>query len=301
MKKQTAFFFYLLGAYVVLQFTWWGYHLIQLTKEITVSEQIINKRIGMIIGEGMVFFLILVFGLFKLQLSIRKEHELTQRQNNFLLSVTHELKTPLASIKLYLQTLIKRNFDPEKREELLQKALLENERLEEIVEALLISARIENKQLTIHSEQIKLTELIQELKEIYNKKIGHEWIHVDFKERITIKNDSFMLKTIFINLIENSLKYAGTKTPLKVVIQKKEAELRILFEDDGPGIPLDLQQLIFQKFVRLENEETRSNKGTGLGLFIVKEFTNLCGGEISYYQKKKRGSVFELRLQVQQP
>jgi two-component system, OmpR family, phosphate regulon sensor histidine kinase PhoR len=152
MKKQTALFFYLLAGYVFLQFTWWGYHLIQLTKEITVSEQIVNKRIGMIIGEGMVFLLILVFGLYKIQKSIRKEHELAQRQNNFLLSVTHELKTPLASIKLYLQTLIKRNFEPEKREELLQKAILENERLEEIVEALLISARIENKQLTIDRE-----------------------------------------------------------------------------------------------------------------------------------------------------
>jgi two-component system, OmpR family, phosphate regulon sensor histidine kinase PhoR len=298
MKKQTAFFFYLLGGYVVLQFTWWGYHLIQLTKEITVSEQIVNKRIGMIIGEGMVFLLILVFGLYKIQKSIRKEHELAQRQNNFLLSVTHELKTPLASIKLYLQTLIKRNFEPEKRGELLQKAILENERLEEIVEALLISARIENKQLTIHRERINLTRLIQELKEKYNKKIGSEWIIIQADESFSINNDAFMLKTIFINLIENSLKYAGTKTAFTISIQQKEEELHIAFSDDGPGIPPDLQQVIFQKFVRLENEETRSKKGTGLGLFIVKEFTNLCGGEISYQQKQPTGSIFELRFEV---
>lgn len=298
MKKQTAFFFYLLGCYVVLQFTWWGYHLIQLTKEITISDQILNKRIGMIIGEGMVFLLILVFGLYKIQKSIRKEHELTQRQNNFLLSVTHELKTPLASIKLYLQTLIKRNFEPEKREELLKKAILENERLEEIVEALLISARIENKQLTIHRERINLTKLVQELKEKYNKKIGDEWIIIQADDSFSINNDSFMLKTIFINLIENSLKYAGSKTPLLISIQQKEETLQISFSDDGPGIPTDLQQIIFQKFVRLENEETRSKKGTGLGLFIVKEFTNLCGGAISYEQKQPAGSIFELRFEV---
>ena len=200
MKRSTAFFFYLLGIYVFLQFTWWGYHLIQLTKELNSSNEIINKRVGMIIGEGSVFLFILVFGLWKIKKSIQKEQELSYRQNNFLLSVTHELKTPLASIKLYLQTLIKRNFESEKREELLNKAILENERLEEIVEAILISARIENQQISFHKEVINLTELLNFLKEKYNKKLNDSWINFSTTTDYIVENDLFMLKTIFINL-----------------------------------------------------------------------------------------------------
>ena len=296
MKRSTAFFFYLLGIYVFLQFTWWGYHLIQLTKELNSSNEIINKRVGMIIGEGSVFLFILVFGLWKIKKSIQKEQELSYRQNNFLLSVTHELKTPLASIKLYLQTLIKRNFESEKREELLNKAILENERLEEIVEAILISARIENQQISFHKEVINLTELLNFLKEKYNKKLNDSWINFSTTTDYIVENDLFMLKTIFINLIENSLKYAGIKAQLTINITQTNEITKIQFIDLGPGIPINLQKNIFEKFVRLENEETRSNKGTGLGLFIVKEFSIYCKGEISYKNNYPKGFIFELNL-----
>src|SRR5690554_7481691 len=120
MKKQTAIFFYILGAYVVLQFVWWGYHLIELTSEIKTPDAQ-QKRIIMIIGEGLVFFFLLLLGLWKIRSSIQKEMRLSKRQNNFLLSVTHELKTPLTSNKLYLQTLLKRsNLEREQQEDLIR-------------------------------------------------------------------------------------------------------------------------------------------------------------------------------------
>ena len=123
MKKQTAIFFYILGAYVVLQFVWWGYHLIELTEELKKEPAEIAKRITMIFGEGLVFFGILIFGLSKIRSSIIKELRLSERQNNFLLSVTHELKTPLAANKLYLQTILKRKLDEQSKTDLLQKAV----------------------------------------------------------------------------------------------------------------------------------------------------------------------------------
>ena len=145
MKKQTALFFYILGIYVVLQFAWWGFHLIQITNELQSVNGKANNKAIMIVGEGIVFFSILLFGLWRIKLSIKKDQQLSERQSNFLLSVTHELKTPLASTKLYLQTLIKRDFSTEKREEMLQKAIIENQRLEEIVESILTATRLENR------------------------------------------------------------------------------------------------------------------------------------------------------------
>ncbi len=293
MRRQPTIFFYLLGAYVVLQFSWWAYHIIQLTQEVGYPAAAVSKRIGMIIGEGLVFFLILIFGLWRIMKSIKKEHELAKRQHNFLLSVTHELKTPLASTKLYLQTLLKRNFEAEKRDELLQKALLENLRLEEIVDAILISARIENRTFEIHKEKISLSNEIEKIVKQYVLKYNKDFFELKLKD-IEIETDIFMFKTIVINLIENAIKYAGTEKKIKIELIKIEERNLLRIFDFGPGISKENREIIFQKFVRLENEETRSKKGTGLGLFIVKEFTNLIGGEIEYKENVPNGAVFEL-------
>lgn len=294
MKRQPTILFYLLAFYVILQFSWWAYHIIQLTKEVGYAQGAVNKRIGMIVGEGLVFFLILIFGIWRIIRSIKKEHELAKRQHNFLLSVTHELKTPLASTKLYLQTLLKRNFDVEKREEMLQKALLENKRLEEIVDAILISARLENRTVEMHKEKINLEKEISSIIEEFNAKLNKKLIVFEHDKELELESDLFMFKTILRNLIENAIKYAGSDENVTLVLRKQSDSILIQVKDLGPGIPLEQEHSIFQKFMRLENEETRSKKGTGLGLFIVKEFTSLCGGTIIYRANSPKGSIFEL-------
>jgi signal transduction histidine kinase len=296
MKKQTALFFYILGIYVVLQFAWWGFHLIQITTELQAVNGKANNKAIMIVGEGIVFFSILLFGLWRIKLSIKKDQQLSERQSNFLLSVTHELKTPLASTKLYLQTLIKRDFSTEKREEMLQKAIIENERLEEIVESILTATRLENRTLKLHKEWIDLTELIQQLIDNYNITSGKNWIIFENQVAVKIEADAFMIKTILRNLIENGLKYASNSEQFTVFLKRELNHVKFGTRDNGPGVPTDLQKDIFKKFFRIENEETRSQKGTGLGLFIAAEFTKLNGGKLNYYPNKPTGSVFEITL-----
>jgi signal transduction histidine kinase len=296
MKKQTALFFYILGIYVVLQFAWWGFHLIQITTELQAVNGKANNKAIMIVGEGIVFFSILLFGLWRIKLSIKKDQQLSERQSNFLLSVTHELKTPLASTKLYLQTLIKRDFSTEKREEMLQKAIIENQRLEEIVESILTATRLENRTLKLHKEWIDLNELIQQLIENYNITSGKNWITFENQVAVKIEADAFMIKTILRNLIENGLKYASNSEHLIVFLKRELNHVKFGTKDNGPGVPADLQKDIFKKFFRIENEETRSQKGTGLGLFIAAEFTKLNGGKLNYYPNKPTGSVFEITL-----
>jgi signal transduction histidine kinase len=297
MKRQTALFFYVLGAYVVLQFAWWGYHLIELTKEIDSHKVTVSKRVFMIISEGMVFFLILLLGLWKIRSSIKKELKLSERQNNFLLSVTHELKTPLAANKLYLQTVIKRDLDPVKRTELIEKAIIENQRLEAMVDNILNASRLENKVIQSHKESFNLSTCLQEIADRFNKSLQNKVIETSISTSVTIEADRFMIETIINNLIENALKYAGTEKKIILYLQKT-SEFRIIFglKDEGPGVELENQTEIFKKFVRSGNEETRSQKGTGLGLFIVAEFTRILGGKIVYKNNSPQGSNFEITL-----
>ena len=296
VKRQTAVIFYVLAFYVALQFAWWGYHLIELTQEVAGTDNIVTHKVIMITGEGLVFFLILSLGLWRIRSAIKRDQQLTIRQSNFLLSVTHELKTPLASTKLYLQTLMKRDFPIEKRNELLQKALHENQRLEEIVEAILTASRIENGTMVAHKEWISLNDLMTELALNYNNRLEKEWIVLEFDETIHIEADVFMTKTILINLIENALKYAGSTEKLTLFIHKDNQNSKFGVKDLGPGISKEAQADIFKKFVRLENEETRSQKGTGLGLFIAAEFTKLIGGKLQYIENQPRGAIFEITV-----
>ncbi|MBI1836616.1 MAG: hypothetical protein HYR91_05060 [Flavobacteriia bacterium] len=295
MKKQTAIFFYVLGFYVILQFTWWGYHLVDLTTEIEPEKTNLSKKIFMIFSEGMVFFLILMFGLWKIRSAIRKELLLSQKQNNFLLSVTHELKTPLAANKLYLQTILKRNLELEKRNDLLEKAISENQRLEAMIDNILNASRLENQVFVIHKEIINLSQLIRNICERYNKYLQLDIIQVQNDENIYIEGDLFMMETILNNLVENSLKYAGKINPITIYAEKNElGRLLIGVKDLGGGVPLEFRKEIFNKFTRLGNEDTRTQKGTGLGLFIVAEFVRIQNGKIIYKDNKPSGANFEI-------
>lgn len=292
MKKQTSIFFYVLSIYVILQFTWWGYHLVDLTKEIESAES--SKRVFMVFSEGMVFFFILLLGLWKIRSSMKKELTLSERQNNFLLSVTHELKTPLAASKLYLQTILKRELDSTKRNELIEKALSENARLESMINNILHASRLENNAYIIHQEKIDISQFLTEIKDRYNKILQKPLIELEIKNGITIEGDRFMLSTIIHNLVENAIKYAGTELPIILYAYPQNSHFVLGVKDQGKGINSLHQEDIFKKFVRLENEETRTQKGTGLGLFIVAEFVRMQGGKIRYVNNIPHGANFEI-------
>ncbi len=297
MKKQTAIFFYLLGAYVVIQFMWWGYHLIELTKEVDAQKELVSKRVFMILSEGSVFFLILILGLWKIRSSIKKELKFSERQNNFLLSVTHELKTPLAANKLYLQTIVKRDLDATKRTELIEKAIAENQRLEVMIDNILNATRLDNQVVQLHKEHLNLSDLFQQIADRFNKSLQVDLIQLEIETDVFIDADSFMIETVINNLIENALKYAGHQKTIILYLKQNENK-RVIFgvKDEGPGVTLDSQIEIFEKFMRSGNEETRSQKGTGLGLFIAAEFIKIHGGRIVYKNNKPLGANFEITL-----
>ena len=296
--KQTTFFFYALSVYVILQFSWWGYHLIELTKATDTNASIVDKRIMMVVGEGAVFFLMLLIGLWKIRSSIRKEFELSQRQNNFLLSVTHELKTPIAANKLYLQTIQKRNPDEEMRSDLLNKALKENQRLEHLIDNILNAARVENRALQPIKESVDLNHFINALVVQFRKRYPTATIEVLHAPHKTVHFDVFMIETVLSNLVDNAVKYSQDKAHININASLTDTQVLLTVSDFGIGIKQEDQAAIFSKFYRIGNEETRTQKGSGLGLFIAQEFLRLHGGSIQYQQNTPKGSIFKLNLPV---
>jgi signal transduction histidine kinase len=293
MKRQTAIIFYFLAAYVVLQFAWWGFHLIELTEEAGIEKTAISKRIIMIIGEGMVFFLILLFGLFKIRASIRKDLELAERQKNFLLSVTHELKTPVAANKLFWQTIMKRELNQDKKNEIATKALEENDRLEQMIDNILNASRIESKVLINSFEQIDVNLTLQKTVDRF-KKHSSKTIELQLPtESIVLSGDLLLLESCLSNLIGNAIKYGG-EAPIFIKLIPNGKKFLIRIEDQGIGISIEHRTKIFSKFYRIEDEETRSQKGSGLGLYITAEFVRLLKGEIVCLPNEPKGTVFQL-------
>jgi K+-sensing histidine kinase KdpD len=296
MKKQTNILFYILSIYVILQFLWWGFHLIQLSRESAENESMIFRKTLMIVGEGSVFLLLLVFGLFKISSSIRKELTFSQRKSNFLLSVTHELKTPIASTKLYLQTLMRRELPNEKKEDLLAKALEENERLELLIDNILNASRLDNHALTPIKTEINFNELSNQVIERFKKRYQNLKIVAKNEDSVLVSADEFMLETILTNLIENAVKYAGIDSEITLFSKRINQQIHFGVEDLGPGITDEEKESIFTKFYRSGNEETRQTKGSGLGLYIVSEFVHLHQGKIICKNNSPKGCIFEVTL-----
>jgi len=294
-KKPTTVFVYLLGAYIILQFLWWGYHLIDLTQETKTSDSLIQKRIIMIISEGAVFLTLLLLGLWKIKESIRKEIHIAKQQTNFMLSVTHELKTPLGANKLYLQTIKKHKLTDEKKNELIDKALEESDRLELLIEQILIAARFEQKDVTKHFSTFSLNEFILMIIKVQQGRMEMPIVLKPF-EPTTLFSDPQLLSYVFNNVIENANKYGAPEKGIEIEVSKQDAIVLVTIRDFGKGIPKSHHQLLFRKFVRMENEEIRTTKGTGLGLYIAKQSARMLGGELIYKQTNEPGACFQLSL-----
>lgn len=286
MSLKPITIFYTLVFYVFAQLFWWA----------TIMVDLEPNRRGMVIGEGFVFVTLMAFGIFKLHQAINKEKKISNQQKNFLLSVTHELKSPLASIKLYLQTIHKRDLDREQQKNFIGKSLLDIERLDDLVENMLLATKIENKSYSFPKEEMNLTELVEKI-------VSRLQIHVCSKESIItsidpnvyITGDKFAMASVITNLIENAVKYSSDCVPVHIDLHRK-ANGKVCFKvaDLGIGIPDEEKPKIFDKFYRVGSEDTRKTKGTGLGLFIVKQVLDNHQAQIKVKDNQPRGTVFEV-------
>ncbi len=306
--------FYILVAYVFIQFCWWAYSLVQLNSEIynlkleilTMAhegspelliekanlDQKLYSRIWMVLGEGSVFFILLAVGVWQTLQSFRKEVSLARQQKNFLLAVTHELKSPIASVKLYLQTLQKRELEREKQNEILARAIADTDRLGSLVENLLLATKIDRSDYTLYFEELNLSDLIAQIIATHPENTR---LKTEIQPQIKMQADKLAFTSVVVNLLENALKYSEQNVVVKL---QRDKNILLSIIDNGSGIPDEEKEKVFEKFYRIGNEDTRKSKGTGLGLYIVKNLVERHNGTINIKNNHPAGSIFEIEFSL---
>jgi two-component system, OmpR family, phosphate regulon sensor histidine kinase PhoR len=283
--RRTLVIFYCLIIYAIFQLIWWG-------RLLLIANP--NSR-GMVFGETAVFLFIFLVGAYYLQKAINQERKLHQQQKNFLLSVTHELKSPLASIKLYLQTILKRELDPAQQKSFLTNSLKDIERLDDLVENMLLATKIESNLYTFPKENFNLSELVNSVAgRLQVHTCSSQIIKLSVQQGISLQGDKFALTSVVTNLIENAVKYSPACAEVHVTLRRSEGQIQFIVADSGIGINDQEKSRIFDKFYRVGSEDTRKTKGTGLGLFIVKQVLDKHQALIKVKNNQPSGTVFEV-------
>ncbi|MBL0316067.1 MAG: HAMP domain-containing histidine kinase [Flavobacteriales bacterium] len=213
-------------------------------------------------------------------------------EKTFLLSVTHELKTPVAAVKLQLETLNSEGLTESQKAQLLKTALRETRRLQDLTENILLATRLDNNHQGIHKELISLRTIVYQEAERYRSLHGLK-VEINDEDEGRMHGDFQMMTSLVSNLLDNATKYGGREL-VKIHLSKKDHHVILTVADQGQGIPDNEKDKIFTRFYRIGNEETRSSKGTGLGLFICATVVRLHHGQISVSDNHPNGSIFAI-------
>lgn len=249
----------------------------------------------MIMGEGTVLLALLLVGLLLTFRAIRRDLAMARAQRNFLLAVTHELRTPIAAIKLQLQTLGREALSPELQKQLRSKAIEEADRLASLTDKVLQATQADEGLLRLESTQVDvavaLTSLLDQMR---TRCAGSHQLCYSGPASLTANTDPEALRSIVSNLLENAIKYAPPGSTVNLELVAGKDGWRMAVSDEGPGIPESDRERVFERFFRGGHEETRQTKGTGLGLYIVKRLVEGLGGTIQFQPRHPSGSIFAL-------
>lgn len=259
------------------------------------SAQLLIFIGGIILLVGISFGMSLIFRHLNVQL------KLTNLYDNFIGNITHELKSPLSSIQLYLETLNAREVPRDKQKEFLQLMLNDARRLNKLINSILEISMLEQKRIAHEYQIFKCEPLIYELINESIEQIKLEREHVSIRGNVDCKivADRNALKIVFDNLFDNAIKYSINPLFVKIRLSRNNKHFIIKFIDNGIGIDQKDQKSIFNKFQRIYNQDIPNVKGTGLGLYWTKEILKQHGGLITVASDgKDKGTTFTIELPI---
>lgn len=304
--------------YTILQFFWWTYLIFELNAEIIGLEKVIVqlsdasreaelilakgnldsvffKKKMMILGESAVFLIILLTGFYLIKRSHDKELDLARQEQNFMLAITHELNSPLAAIKLNIETLLKRQLPLDKVTSILHRMEQESERLNHMVNNILATSRIEKKGFELFPEQLELSQFVKGLIKKYTPFVVQE-VNIQCDEDVIVEIDPLGFELIFQNLLENASKYSEPNSVITINLSQKPGLICLKVKDQGIGISDEEKTKVLTKFYRVGEEGTRKSKGTGLGLFLVNNLIHEMKGKLTIQDNKPQGTIFSVEI-----
>jgi two-component system sensor histidine kinase SenX3 len=252
---------------------------------LSTSWIIINWREIVPLILGVIFFGFIIAGVILNTIFLVREIRRNEQQDSFLNAVTHELKTPITSIRLYLETLQKRNVDEAQRHEFYQVMLEDTQRLMGTVESVLRAARVTQKNAPLSRNRVALAPLLQELIDLVRSRYHLSAQAVDWTPdgqpdpQLSVLGDREELSTALLNVLDNAVKYSPTDPCIRVsVVTPDLGHIEIRVRDNGIGIPHGELKRVFRRFYRALTPASAQVKGSGLGLFIVRAIARRHGG-----------------------
>jgi len=255
-----------------------------------------HQSLRMFLFEGSFLLVGLAAGVWLVLRSMRREIVLARQQREFLSAVTHELRTPLSSARAALQSLTLGRVPEDKRSRYLANTEADLERLSELVERVLESARVSTGRVRLAFERLDLAEFAPRALRRLNEGYALD-LEVDAPRPVPVSADPSALETILRNLLANAAKYAADPGRLRVRVDAAGREAQLIVRDFGPGVPGDPAELL-EPFSRGDGPLVKSQPGVGLGLFLVDQLVRALGGHVEARNAREGGSGFEVEVRL---
>jgi len=265
-----------------------GVGLVALAVALNVGWIILNWREGVLLVFGIIFFALIIAGLVVNTIFLVREIRRNEQHDSFINAVTHELKTPVASIRLHLETLQRRRLPETQKQDFYRLMLGDTDRLTETVEQVLRAGRAGDKKAGREKTEVDFAKLVRDCMDAARARhhLGSETLRYQEAsgkgDGLHVRGNADDLRTAVFNVLDNAIKYSGDKVDVRVALEAPDEKRIVLrVRDQGVGVPPEDVKRIFRRFYRVPHRSLAHVKGTGLGLFIVKAIAKKHGGKVS--------------------
>ena len=315
--KFVNFIYWVFLTYMIAAFIWWYVSLEKQNSEIaTVKFQSIRtddpalyekvkaieafeaRKTKQYIYEGVTFLFLFLLGAIYVYRSLLKQLRYSNQQQNFMMAVTHELKTPIAITQLNIETLLKRELDPAQKKMLIENTLKETHRLDALCNNILLASQLDMGKYESNMQLIDLSDLIQKLIHSFQERFEQRKLILTITPSVFIQAEPLLIQLLVNNLLDNAHKYSTIASPITVLLTTQENQIQLMIKDEGVGIPMEERDKIFEKFYRIGDESTRTTKGTGLGLYLCKKISEFHQATITVDANAPKGSVFKINFPI---